>query len=330
MTSYTAESVTFCHPDKICDQISDAIVDECLRQDENSRVAIEVVGGHGIVVLMGEVTTKAITDFSSIAKKVYFDLMGKEIGVLTNIVKQSPDISQGVDYGGAGDQGIMIGYACTENEMRIPQEMYLARKLLEPFVVDGKSQVTIDGGKVTEIVLSVQGKTQEELLEYVGGFMAKVLPDNVMPDVYCNNTGAFNLGGFDADSGVTGRKIVVDAYGPRIPVGGGAFSGKDPTKVDRSGAYMARWIALQNLYKYEAEEVLVKLAYVIGKSEPIMAESTIQTPGSFGSTRGSLTVGIDYDCRPDAIIERFDLRKPIYQETAKYGSFGRNYPWETL
>lgn len=314
---YTAEAVTPYHVDKICDQISDAILDACLEQDPMSRVAVETIGGHGVIVLMGEVTTKADVNFADIAKGVYFDLIGENIGVLTNIVKQSPDIARGVDTGGAGDQGIMIGYACNENEMFIPQESYLARQILKPFETDGKSQVTLEDGVIKNIVLSVQGKIQGELLEYLNSEYGPN-PGNY----FCNNTGAFEIGGFEADSGVTGRKIVVDAYGPRVPVGGGAFSGKDPTKVDRSGTYMARWIALNYLKEYGAKEVLVKLAYVIGGNKPIMERAVVD--GKEGDIK-------DYDCRPEAIIERFDLRKPIYKDTAKNGHFGRkNLPWEKI
>lgn len=323
----TAECVTAWHPDKICDQISDAIVDACIEQDPMSRVAVETMGGHGVIVLTGEATTKAIVNFSDVAKKVYSDLTIKEIGVLTNIVKQSPNISQGVDTGGAGDQGIMIGYACNENEMYIPQELYFAKKLLEPYKVDGKAQVTIKDEKVEEVVLSIQGQESLTLDAYITRFFNS-------KDIkrYCNNTGAFEIGGFDGDSGVTGRKIIVDAYGPRVPVGGGAFSGKDPTKVDRSGAYMARYIALNLLKTWGAEEVFVNLAYVIGRAEPIMATSKIIRPS--GIKEDELNGDVDlskYDCRPQAIIERFNLRKPIYLQTARQGHFGfKEYPWEQV
>jgi len=310
-TIQTAESVTAWHPDKVCDQISDAIVDACIAQDPFSRVAVETIGGHGVIVLIGEVTTTTEVDFVSIAKEVYEGLFHKDIGVLCTIVKQSPNIARGVDTGGAGDQGIMVGYACRENEVYIPQEMYLARKLLQGFETDGKSQVTI--GDTITVVLSVQGKTKEELEKYIHAIIPSV------HGMYCNNTGAFDIGGFDGDTGCTGRKIVVDAYGPRVPVGGGAFSGKDPTKVDRSGAYMARWIALDLLHR-GAQEVKVELAYVIGGIKPVMMMATIDGKQET----------ISYDCRPQAIIERFDLRKPIYQDIARNGHFGRNLPWEVI
>ena len=318
--THTAESVTFLHPDKICDQISDAILDECLKQDPYSRVAVETMGGHAKIFIMGEITTKANVNYTQVAEDLYKQLTGKDIYVSCHIVSQAPEIAQGVDKGGAGDQGIMIGYACNENEMKLPQEMYLARKLLSPFKVDGKSQVTIENGKVTNIVLSVQGKTQKQLQRYLG----KQKFINSRTNFYCNNTGSFEVGGFDSDSGVTGRKIVVDQYGPRVPIGGGAFSGKDPTKVDRSGAYMARWIALKLMKTYGAKEVLVKIGYVIGKAEPIMTTAIIN-----GEVKHELD--FRYDCRPEAIIEKFDLRRPIYLQTAREGHFGnKEYPWEKI
>ncbi|MFA5013930.1 MAG: methionine adenosyltransferase domain-containing protein [Actinomycetota bacterium] len=324
---YTAESVTAWHIDKICDQIADAILDECLRQDKDSRVAVEAIGGHGTVILVGEITTEACLDYCQIARKTYFDLTKKQIGVLSNLVVQSPEIAEGVDKGGAGDQGIMTGYACRENKMSIPQEMYLARKLLEPFESDGKSQVTINDGEITDIVLSIQGKSQEELKNYLINWYGSHLDscNKELPTSYCNNCGSFNIGGLEADSGCTGRKIVVDQYGPRVPVGGGSFSGKDPTKVDRSGAYMARFMALDVLNESGADEVLVSLGYVIGKSEPIMKTAII-------NENYSEFVDLSkYDCRPEAIIERFDLKRPIYLQTARYGHFGiKNYPWEAV
>lgn len=322
-----AESVTAQHPDKVCDQISDAILDDCLKQDPMSRVAIEVMGGHGIVTITGELTTKAFCYMDRIAKKVYRDLgYQDEIGVQVNVVSQSPDIAQGVNTGGAGDQGIMIGYACNENEAKIPQELYLARQLLKPFKADAKSQVVLnDDRTVNNIVLSVQGKTQKELNGYLDGAGYKGV------DRFCNNTGAFEIGGFSADSGVTGRKIVVDAYGPRVSVGGGAFSGKDPTKVDRSGAYMARWIALKELKKGYAYAIKVELGYVIGKSEPIMATIYYHDKDEYFTWGENLDLK-EYDCRSEAIIERFNLRRPIYQQTANRGHFGyiNEYPWEKI
>ncbi|OGK18980.1 hypothetical protein A3D80_03680 [Candidatus Roizmanbacteria bacterium RIFCSPHIGHO2_02_FULL_40_13b] len=318
MTKFIAESVSFMHPDKICDQISDLLLDEYLRQDPHSRVAIETAGGHGRIALFGEVTSKGLVDSKAVVKKYYQKLTGNDINVVSYITRQSPEISMGVDSGGAGDQGIMVGYACAENDQFIPHEMYLCRKLLEGFKVDAKSQVTIDNGKITSVVLSVQGKTQMALAKHIHKRKIKVHPKNI----FANFTGSFDVGGFDADSGCTGRKIVVDAYGPRVPVGGGAFSGKDATKVDRSGAYMARFIALQLLKKKGAREVLVKLGYVIGKAEPLIKIALIDGVEEL----------FDYDCRPNAIIERLDLRKPKFLKTARNGHFGKigKYTWEVV
>jgi S-adenosylmethionine synthetase len=222
----------------------------------------------------------------------------------------------------------MIGYACNYNEMKIPQEMYLARKLLKHFKTDGKSQVTIKGDMIEKVVLSVQGKRNSYLKRCIYERLGEC-------ESYCNNTGSFEVGGLDADSGVTGRKIVQDSYGPRVPVGGGAFSGKDATKVDRSGAYMARFIALNILKQTNIpeNEVLVKLGYVIGKAEPLMAVTEIRRRSKRGDGLQVLeTFDIDqkeYDCRPQAIIERFNLRKPIYLQTARDGHFGiKSYKWE--
>ncbi len=311
-----AETVSYLHPDKICDQISDFILDEYLKQDPYSRVAVETAGGHGHVGLFGEVTSKGQVDHVAAVKKFYYSLTGKEIEVTSHISAQSPEIAQGVNSGGAGDQGIMVGYACNENELYIPQEMYLARKLLAGLQVDAKSQVTLENDVVSSVVISAQGKTQSELLRRVKkcgiGLSAK--------HIFANYTGAFEIGGFDADSGCTGRKIVVDAYGPRVPVGGGAFSGKDATKVDRSAAYMARWIALQLLKKQGAQEVVVKIGYAIGLAEPVVKYAVIDgTQTSF-----------NYDCRPQAIIEQLGLRQPIFADLARYGHIGRinQLPWE--
>lgn len=344
---YTTEAVSYLHPDKICDQISDAIVDACIAQDPHSRVAVETMGGHGHIILAGEVTTKADVDWKQTARNTYKALTGSDtdIFVTSHISKQSPDIAKGVDNGGAGDQGIMIGYACDDTKEGMPFEIMEARKILKPFKVDAKSQVTyereIDSRgnspapkpkNITDIVLSVQGKTQKQLQTY----LKKLYPHRGVK-FYCNNTGSFDIGGFDADSGVTGRKIVQDQYGAQVPTGGGAFSGKDPTKVDRSGAYIARYIALhiQRLTGYHY--VTVKLAYVIGKPEPVMITASVRS--NFGeplyeyppSRIASLMIDHDIDLRVDGIIERFNLRRPIYQDLARNGHFGRpTLPWENL
>ena len=327
----TAECVSPGHPDKVCDQISDAILDECLRQDPDSRVAIETMGGHGIITITGELTTKAYVDMSGIAKKVYRDLgYTDSIGVQVNVVSQSPDISQGVDTGGAGDQGIMVGYACNDNEEMIPQELYLARKILKSVLEvkelgpDGKSQITLnDEGKISRLVVSVQ---EEGILE-TEPIVMQVLNDykEYFADdckVIVNGTGKFVIGGFEADAGVTGRKIVNDAYGPQVPVGGGAFSGKDPSKVDRSAAYMARKIAVDLLKQFAADEVLVKIAYSIGIAEPLMV--TVLVDGIICDKEHYK----QFDLTPKGIIKYLDLKKPIYQKTAEWGTFGTGQKWE--
>lgn len=318
MKNFIAESVTFMHPDKICDQISDALLDAYLAQDPTSRVAIETAGGHGHVGIFGEITSKADVDIKTEVKKFYKKLTGKDIDVAVYVSKQSPEIAAGVNTGGAGDQGIMVGYACSENALFMPQEMYLCRKLLDGVQTDAKSQVVIMDGKIQSIVLSVQGKDKNELSAHV----KKLKIADKKTELFLNNCGSFDIGGFDADSGCTGRKIVVDAYGPRVPVGGGAFSGKDPSKVDRSAAYMARWVALQILKEKGAKEVLVKIGYVIGSADPVIKQAIID---------GTETT-FEYDCRPEAIIEQFNLRSPIYLQTAKDGHFGHinKYPWEMI
>ena len=313
---YIAESVTYLHPDKICDQISDNILDEYLKQDPYSKVAVETVGGHGLIALIGEITSKANVNIVKTAKDYYKKITNKNIIVKSNVSKQSPEIAKGVKIGGAGDQGIMIGYACNENKSFLPNELFLARKLLDGFYSDGKSQVVIKNNKIISVVLSIQGKSKSQLKKHIDNLNIF----NGSAKYFLNNTGSFKIGGFDADAGCTGRKIVVDAYGPRVPVGGGAFSGKDATKVDRSAAYMARWIALKLLKKYGAKEVLVKIGYVIGGIKPVLKVAYID----------GKEITFNYDCRPEAIIERFDLRKPIYTQTARRGHFGfiNDHPWE--
>ena len=313
----TAEVVTPNHPDKICDRISDAILDECLKQDPDTRAAIETMGGHGIITVTGELTTKAFVDIPEVVKEVY----GKDIGVQTNIVRQSPLIAQGVDTGGAGDQGIMIGYACNDNEEYVPQEYYLSRKLAqhiyEKYPYDGKTQVTMLGNNKIRVVASFCCTPSEELVGMCLEFFAKF--NYEVEELHCNPAGDWTLGGFDADAGLTGRKLAVDNYGPRVPLGGGAFSGKDSTKVDRSAAYMARKIAVDYLEDYGASEVLVRLAYAIGHDEPL--EATVVIDGTPGEIKG-------YDLTPSAIIENLDLKKPIYSKTAEWGHMGNNFNWK--
>ena len=312
----TAEVVTPKHPDKICDRISDAILDECLKQDPNTRAAIETMGGHGIITVTGELTTEAFVDIPEVVKRVY----GKDIGVQTNIVRQSPEIAQGVDTGGAGDQGIMIGYACNDNEDYVPQEYYLARKLAQEiyhrYPFDGKTQVTMNGNSL-RVVASFQNAPAEELEKIVRDYFAKYKM-YALESVHCNPAGDWSLGGFDADAGLTGRKLAVDNYGPRVPLGGGAFSGKDATKVDRSAAYMARKVAVDLLKENNANEVLVQLAYAIGYDKPIQASALVDGVHQFVT---------GYDLTPKGIINSLNLKEPVFSETAEWGHMGNGFSW---
>lgn len=320
----TAESVSPSHPDKLCDRISDAILDACLEQDPNSRVAIETMGGHGKVYVTGELTTTAKIDVFEIVPKV----LGRgaaPVGIHTNIVTQSPEIAQGVDTGGAGDQGIMIGYATSETPELMPLEVMLARNLnrfiYDRHPYDGKTQVTIDdNGKLSSVVASFQRVPTEKLEALVDEFFSdSKYAENVAYKVFVNPAGDWDMGGFDADTGLTGRKLIVDNYGPTVPIGGGCFSGKDPSKVDRSAAYMARKIAVDYLTERKAKEVVARLAYAIGYDKPL--EATVIIDGKQEDIKG-------YDLRPNAIIEFLDLRKPIYSPTACYGHFGNNFAWD--
>lgn len=326
----TAENVTFGHPDKVCDQISDAILDECLRQDPNTRAGIEVVGGHGQLFITGEVSTKADFDAAQIARDLYKEIgYQEELKIMVNIVRQSPDIARGVDTGGAGDQGIMVGYATSETEELLPREHVLANKLARKLeevrlkgetdlakvlMPDGKSQVTLDNGSVDTVVVSTQhkeGVDQNQLREWIISEIVKpIIPE--YKKIFINPTGSFVQGGFEADAGLTGRKIIVDNYGPQIPVGGGCYSGKDATKVDRSAAFMARYLAVKYLKEYNAKEVLVKLAYAIGEPQPVMATALVD--GQSVEIKG-------YDLSPKGIIEKLNLRKPQYRDRARYGYF---------
>lgn len=299
------------------------------------------MGGHGIITLTGEVTTSAYCDMASIAKKVYKDIgYEDEIGVQVNVVTQSPDISQGVDIGGAGDQGIMVGYACNDNEEMIPKELYLARKLLDLVLEnkdlgpDAKSQITLDDNDdISRIVLSVQHK-EDTKLDTIKETLYNILDTwghkrSKDCQVIVNGTGKFVVGGFTADTGVTGRKIVQDAYGPQVQVGGGAFSGKDPSKVDRSAAYMARKMAIDLLKKERMAKVLVKIAYSIGIAEPLMVTAEMTSPKINGEEyhRYQYTFP-NYDLTPQSIIKFLDLKKPIYQKTAENGHFGHGFNWD--
>ena len=340
---YTTESVTSGHPDKVCDQISDAILDECLRQDPKSRIAVETFGSHGTLMLGGEIKTKAKIDAEKIAREVYTHIgYADELKILNTIAQQSPDIAQGVDTGGAGDQGIMYGYATDETAEYLPTGVVLshalARKLEELrrsgtlawIKPDGKTQVTISQGKVITALTSTQHAeevSQEEIrARLIEHLFTPVLGSLENVEILVNPTGKFVLGGFTADAGLTGRKIMVDTYGGLVPHGGGCFSGKDPTKVDRSAAYMCRFVA-KNLVAHKlAKKALVSVAYAIGRVEPVMVEAFDET----GKNLTSL-VNKNFDFRPQAIIERLDLRRPIYRETAAYGHFGVvGRPWEEI
>lgn len=329
----TAECVTPKHPDKMCDRISDAILDACLEQDPMSRVAIETMGGHGIITITGELTTKAYINAREIAQSI----AGKEYGVQVNIVSQSPEIAQGVDTGGAGDQGIMVGYACNGNEDMIPQELYLARSICkyvyEKYPYDGKTQVTWDEKEkaLVAVVISFQNVTSDLLKESFYEWQTitgiKILGGSFT--LFCNPAGDWNQGGFEADTGVTGRKLAVDNYGPQIPIGGGAFSGKDATKVDRSAAYMARKIAVDLLKKHSAKEVTIKLAYAIGVAEPVMGTALVVT--SLLTQFVDLTSAEEpktYDLTPKGIIKLLNLRKPQFEKTAQWGHFGNGFLWD--
>ena len=315
----TAESVSPKHPDKLCDQISDAILDAYLKQDPDSRVAAETCGGHGVVFVTGEITSKGDVDIPAIVKRI----AGEDIEVHTKIVKQSPEIAQGVDTGGAGDQGIMIGYACDETPEMLPLEVVLSRNLNEfiyaKYPYDGKTQVTIaPDGTIDSIVTSFQNVSKAELKEMVDQFVKdKDLKGRL--ELHLNPAGDWQQGGFDADTGLTGRKLIVDNYGPRIAIGGGCYSGKDPSKVDRSAAYMARKIAVDYLKKRGAHEVLVRLAYAIGKAEPL--EQTVIIDGKAEEIEG-------YDLTPRGIIKFLNLKRPIYEETARYGHYGHKFDWD--
>jgi len=314
----TAEFVSPGHPDKLCDRISDKILDTCLEQDSESRVAIETAGGHGSVHLTGEITTNAELDYESIVKEV------SGIDKVThNVVKQSNEIARGVDIGGAGDQGIMVGYACDENDEYIPQEYYLARNLCrflyDRFGGDGKTQITADNHLITHIVTSFQNTTKSELEMAVNEWMEWETDDI---KIHCNPAGDWSQGGFDADAGLTGRKLVVDNYGPRVPIGGGAYSGKDPSKVDRSAAYMARHIAVKELKKQGLRECWVYLSYAIGEKEPLQSTAT--------DGKTSWDISGKYPVYPNEIIDFLDLKKPIYYETSQWGAYGNGFKWDLL
>ncbi|MBQ2672842.1 methionine adenosyltransferase domain-containing protein [Candidatus Saccharibacteria bacterium] len=321
----TAESVSPKHPDKLCDQISDAILDAYLAQDPEARVAAETCGGHGVVFVTGEITSTAEDiDIPAIVRRI----AGDEIEVHTKIVKQSPEIAQGVDTGGAGDQGIMIGYACDETPEMLPREVVLSRRLnqfiYDKYPYDGKTQITIaPDGSIDSIVASFQNVPHDELEKLVREFIRKNGLEEDSPKhaikLHINPAGDWNQGGFDADTGLTGRKLIVDNYGPRVAIGGGCYSGKDPSKVDRSAAYMARKVAVDYLRKRNAHEVLVRLAYAIGHDQPL--EKTVIIDDKPEEIEG-------YDLSPRGIIKFLDLKRPIYEQTAKWGHYGEGFDWD--
>ncbi len=308
----TAEFVSPKHPDKICDYIADIILDAYLGDDKDSRVAIEVMGGHNLVTVNGEVTSKTTIDIEGLIKNI----VGSDYKVISNVVAQSSEIARGVDTGGAGDQGIMKGYATSETESLMPLEYELARnlcmKIFEVYPYDGKTQITIDGEKVTSVIASFQNSKSDELLSLVKSIIQS-------EEYFINQSGEWSQGGFDADTGLSGRKLIVDNYGPEVTIGGGSFSGKDYTKVDRSGAYMARKISVDYLKKRSAKEVHTKLAYAIGKPEPVMATAIID--GKEIPIEG-------YNLTPAGIRKLLKLDKLKLSTTSNWGHFGRGFEWD--
>jgi len=367
---FTSESVTEGHPDKLCDQISDGVLDACLKNDIYSRVACETYVTMGLLIVGGEITTRKFIDVHEISRKIIeevgydhpkygFDF--NTCAILNAIHAQSPDISQGVDTGGAGDQGLMFGYACKETKELMPLALMLAQKLamrlayvrknkiLKYLGPDGKTQVTVeyDNGvpvRVDSVVLASQHtedildksgkriteKARSEIIREVAGPILKGWVDKDTK-YFVNQTGKFVIGGPQSDTGMTGRKIIVDTYGGAVAHGGGAFSGKDPTKVDRSAAYMCRYIAKNIVAARLAEKCLVQLAYVIGRADPLSV--MVETDGTSVISEEALVklVRGNFELVPSGIIESLNLRRPIYRKTASYGHFGRHEPeftWE--
>lgn len=374
---FTSESVTEGHPDKICDQISDAILDSILAKDPNARVACETLATTGLIMVAGEITTNCYVDIDSIARetvrnigydraKYGFDC--DTCAVMTSLKGQSPDIAQGVDNAfetrngdehdtGAGDQGMMFGFACDETEDYMPMPIYLAHKLtkrlsevrkngtLSYLRPDGKSQVSVeyDDDKVVRIdsvVISSQHNenvSHEQICEDIKKYVIdEVIPAELLDEntkYYINPTGRFVIGGPQGDCGLTGRKIIVDTYGGYASHGGGAFSGKDPTKVDRSGAYAARYVAKNIVASKIARKCEIEIAYAIGVAKPLSVLVNTYGTGKISDDKIAEIVKEKFDLRPSAIIEKFDLKRPIYKQTAAYGHFGRNdldLPWEKL
>jgi S-adenosylmethionine synthetase len=361
---FTSESVTEGHPDKIADQISDSVLDAILAQDPTARVACETLVTTGLAIIAGEITTNCTFDFQKVVRDTIKDVGytqsdygfdAETCSVLSSIHGQSPDIARGVDPGGAGDQGLMFGYACTETDELMPLPIMLAHKLvkglscarrdgvLEYLRPDGKSQVSVeyDNGRpvrVDTVVVSTQHSaavSQETLTEDI---TEKIVSRVIPPEMYDKNTrvlvnptGRFVVGGPHGDAGVTGRKIIVDTYGGAAPHGGGAFSGKDPTKVDRSACYMARYVAKNVVAAGLAERCLVQLAYAIGVAEPVSVLIDTSGTGKVSDDRISAIVRDRFKLTPKGIIDTLNLRRPIYRKTAAFGHFGRTEPeftWE--
>ncbi len=365
---FTSESVSEGHPDKICDQISDAVLDALIKQDPHSRVACETFVTTGLVVVGGEITTKGYIEIPSLVRDVIRDIGytkaeyrfdDKSCGILSAIHQQSPDIAMGVDKGGAGDQGMMFGYANNETPEYMPMPITFAHQIVHhlseirkksPQVMpylrpDAKSQVTVeyDGRnpvRVHTVVVSTQHDTdvsqkkiKEDVVEHV---VKKVIPEHYLDEktiYHVNPTGRFEIGGPHGDTGLTGRKIIVDTYGGRAPHGGGAFSGKDPSKVDRSAAYAARHLAKNVVAAGLAEECLIQIAYAIGVAEPVSIYVNTYATGRIPDIQLAEIIKKKIDLTPRGIIRRLKLLRPIYQKTAVYGHFGRNdkdFTWEKL
>jgi S-adenosylmethionine synthetase len=361
---FTSESVTEGHPDKIADQISDSVLDAILAQDPTARVACETLVTTGLAIIAGEITTNCTFDFQKVVRDTITDVGytrskygfdAETCAVLSSIHGQSPDIAMGVDPGGAGDQGLMFGYACTETDELMPLPIMLAHKLVKALSCarrdglldylrpDGKSQVSVeyDNGKpvrVDTVVVSTQHSadisTETLRKDIAEKIVSKVIPANMVDSktkVLVNPTGRFVVGGPHGDAGVTGRKIIVDTYGGAAPHGGGAFSGKDPTKVDRSACYMARYVAKNVVAAGLAEKCLVQLAYAIGVAEPVSVLVDTSGTGKVNEDKLSEIVRGQFDLTPKGIIKTLNLRRPIYKKTAAFGHFGRNEPeftWE--
>ena len=364
---FTSESVSEGHPDKVCDAISDGVLDAIFEQDPNARVACETFVTTGLVVVGGEVTTTAYVDIEKVVRKTIkeigytkaeYKFDSESCGVLNAIHAQSPDIAMGVDTGGAGDQGIMFGYACDQTPELMPMPIVYAHKLVKklsdirkrnpklmPYLrPDAKSQVTIEYGennkplRVDAVVISTQhdakvrqSQIRKDVIEHV---IKKVIPAKYLDKktkYFVNPTGRFEIGGPHGDSGVTGRKIIVDTYGGWAPHGGGAFSGKDPSKVDRSATYAARHIAKNVVGAKLAKECLVQVAYAIGVADPISVFVDTKGTGVISDDAISEMIQKEVNLTPAGIIKRLDLKKPIYRNTSSYGHFGRkDFSWEKL